>query len=277
MTDYSPEDFLRLADAAYQDSAVAIDGLTAVKDLTIADLSDLGYNPKTGYVYNQDTGFRAVLYSNGKTGSQQTFVISYRGTVLNGSLSDARSTLIADQQLATGQIPTQFTKGLDLFNVIKKAFPQASILLAGHSLGGAIAEYVSSVTKKTGLTFGAPGVDVSSPRTTSTFLIDDIDKADPVGTYTGADVFDLKHVGKVTDLGTESVAELLFGKGPLGSLIELGADITHHLLDNYYRLLKIEMVTNPPKHSLFDGVSSILPALLMFDSAITRTIGVPGT
>ena len=110
MTDYSPTDFLRLADAAYK-NAVAIDGLKPVKNLNVDangnPLSIDFYNPATGYVYDSDTAFQAVLYSNGKKGTQQTFVISYRGTVLppGGTLHDAFLTLKEKKNWGQSGIP----------------------------------------------------------------------------------------------------------------------------------------------------------------------------
>lgn len=101
-------------------------------------------------------------------------------------IPDAFTTLGTDLSLATGHIPKEFQEGLDLFARVQKEYPNTKIVIAGHSLGGAIAEFISSLNPDfTGETFAAPGIAVPPTAQEITKLADVIDVADPVGTYVG--------------------------------------------------------------------------------------------
>jgi hypothetical protein len=101
------------------------------------------------------TGFRAHVYHNESTGE---VVIAYAGT----HLAD-RGDLVAINDIASGRLPWQFRNAFELYDYvrlyIKNNGVRAKISFTGHSLGGALAQYMAIRAKGCSAeTFGAPGV-----------------------------------------------------------------------------------------------------------------------
>src|SRR2546428_5303794 len=121
----------------------------------IADPKRLGWElvntPKKA-----ESGVEAAAYRNKLTGE---IVVSYRGTDdLRGDVVGGYPAVIA------GEMPTaQFQQAVEFLNEVWKSYPDASVVLTGHSLGGILAQAVSVVVRSlTGLalpttTFAAPG------------------------------------------------------------------------------------------------------------------------
>jgi Ca2+-binding RTX toxin-like protein len=280
MTDFSPADYLEFSAAAYSDTPSPVAGLspaTFLKDAN-GDAFDFGgaYDSKTGVVYIGSTGLRAVIYSNGKTGEDQEIVIAFRGTVGG---KDLFNSLTADAELATGITPDQFTQGEDLLQAIVQALPEAKTFVTGHSLGGAIGEFVSAQDEAfQGTTFGAPGISIPARATRSTVLIDTIDQADPVGTYTGPvpGIFD--HVGTEDPIGSKSVERILFDDTLLSKLIGLATNIGHHLIKSYATLLNVpSLQDNANPHSLVDDPADPLIAVASFDNGLANATAEDGS
>ncbi len=95
------------------------------------------------------TGFYAQAYENP---TSQEIVIAFRGT--NGE----RGNLLAVAAVFFGRKSRQFNEALYFYTYLKRAVPAANISLAGHSLGGAEAQYVSALTGVYAETFAAPGI-----------------------------------------------------------------------------------------------------------------------
>jgi hypothetical protein len=284
MSDLTTDDkgeFLQFSNAAYSTTASPIDGLMPGKFLTDANgkaiplnIGNIQYDPLTGFFYDSDTGFRAVIYANN---DRSTIVIAYRGTVGG---SDLAHSLEADAELAVGKTPEQFTEGDALFNVIKTAFPKAGIFLTGHSLGGAIAEFVSSRNRlHSGDTFAAPGITIPGGATRQTALLDVVDQADPVGTFTGVIPGSQEHVGTVDPIGQKSLARILFGDSVLGKLIGMAVDVFHHKIKSYAKLLDVKSLEDSSSsHSLIDDPASPLVTMATFDNAVAnQNLSVRGT
>ncbi|MCX7192029.1 MAG: DUF2974 domain-containing protein [Proteobacteria bacterium] len=81
-------------------------------------------------------GFYAATFQNTETGE---VVIAYRGT-------DGPFDAIAGVQLVAGQPPQQFLDAKAYFNDIKALYPNSSVSVTGHSLGGAMASYVAATS-----------------------------------------------------------------------------------------------------------------------------------
>jgi hypothetical protein len=107
------------------------------------------------YLDNPRTGFRAHVYHNETT---KEVVIAFGGTHMTdvGDLS-------ADVEIYNGQLPRQFYDARDLYREVLlflgKSHKQAQISFTGHSLGGALAQYMAIEAQGCpAATFGAPGI-----------------------------------------------------------------------------------------------------------------------
>jgi hypothetical protein len=101
------------------------------------------------------TGFRAHVYHNEVT---QEVVIAYSGTHIadQGDLS-------AGWAILNGRLPQQFNNAFAVYKRVTEYMTQESIAarisLTGHSLGGALAQYMAIRAKGCHAeTFGAPGI-----------------------------------------------------------------------------------------------------------------------
>jgi hypothetical protein len=104
---------------------------------------------------NPVTGFQAHVYHNEMT---KEVVIAFSGTRMTdvGDLS-------ADKAIFCGKLPQQFYDARALYrlveNVLRRERKQARISFTGHSLGGALAQYMAIEAKgRPAVTFGAPGI-----------------------------------------------------------------------------------------------------------------------
>ena len=103
-------------------------------------------------------GFSASVYEkrtvNAAGETVTEIVIAYRGT-------DGPFDAVADIQLvAGGQPPQQFLDAKAYYNDIKSLYPNSSISVTGHSLGGAMASFVAAdpLVTTTATAFNAPGI-----------------------------------------------------------------------------------------------------------------------
>jgi hypothetical protein len=101
------------------------------------------------------TGFRAHVYHNDTT---KEVVIAYAGT----HLAD-RGDLEAIRAIIAGRRPKQFNNALAVYRAISELLERkrirTQIFFTGHSLGGALAQYMAIAVKGCPTeTFGAPGI-----------------------------------------------------------------------------------------------------------------------
>jgi hypothetical protein len=127
--------YANLSNAAYGNGAVPI-GWTLLKT-----------SPPS------DTGFAAMAVRNDATGE---IVIAYRGTDGLKDLTDS------DLQLALQKVPDQYAAADAFYTDIKNEYG-SNITLAGHSLGGALAQLVAAITGSPAYTYNAPGVEAIYP------------------------------------------------------------------------------------------------------------------
>jgi len=107
------------------------------------------------YLDNPVTGFRAHVYHNKVT---KEVVIAFAGTDLT-DMGD----LAAIGSIIAGQPPPQFDNAYALFKAVMTTMEtrgiQAQISFTGHSLGGALAQYMAIAAQgRPAETFGAPGI-----------------------------------------------------------------------------------------------------------------------
>ena len=98
-------------------------------------------------------GFQAVAYKNTST---KEIIIAYRGT---DSLLDA---IYSDAQIAFNLTPQQVNPAIQFYDDIYNNFKEEgyTISITGHSLGGALAQYVAAQKQVSAVTFNAPGVSM---------------------------------------------------------------------------------------------------------------------
>jgi len=107
------------------------------------------------YLDDPITGFQAHVFHNETT---EEVVLAFGGTRLTdvGDLS-------ADIMIGNNQLPHQFYNAKRLYDEVDRIFgkirKQAKFSFAGHSLGGALAQYMAIDEKGCpAVTFGAPGI-----------------------------------------------------------------------------------------------------------------------
>ena len=103
----------------------------------------------------ESTGFRAHVYHNE---AMKEVVIAFGGTHMMD-----RGDWSADWSIANGQLPWQFNDARTVYRNVLKFIEQegiqAQISFTGHSLGGALAQYMAIFAKGcSAVTIGAPGV-----------------------------------------------------------------------------------------------------------------------
>ena len=134
--------------------------ISTVSDSVLAQMSKDAYNNsneptpeditnnysmeyKTGY-----NGFRYAIYENIQNPNE--IIIAYAGT-------DSPGDWISNAQMAINQLPGQYTQALNTYNAIKNENPNANITIAGHSLGGSLAQLVGATTGANTVTFNSYG------------------------------------------------------------------------------------------------------------------------
>lgn len=246
MSKPSTSDFLAAANAAYSGDPAATSGLSVLT----------GRNGAPVEVTRPKDGFHGVAL---ETGSGQV-IIAFEGTAL-GSLSTrptfVEAQLVGDEAIAKGQDPAAYADALRFANramavAEAQGIDSSNIFVAGHSSGGAEAEYVAVKTGLGGETFGAPGIPAADINTgLPSHLTNFVDYGDPVGNYSanpnrvgnllmGDDIVRYgrpTYVGQASDSASLAAAGRLYGSSDLGtaaaaSLVIQGV-VNHHLIGDY--------------------------------------------
>jgi len=124
-----------------------------------ADLSQFAYGDKPGDPkrlngWNQfdsqsaDNGFHAKAFE--KDGK---IIIAFRG-------SDDGRDLVVDHKMLSGHLPDQFDNATEFVQRVRRAHPDAEIIVTGHSLGGSLTELTASrFADIRGISFDAVGTE----------------------------------------------------------------------------------------------------------------------
>lgn len=106
-----------------------------------------GYIRKCNPVENKSNGFYAEVWQKGND-----IVIVYRGTEIT-----SKQDINNDLSMAHSILPKQAIDALALHDKIKRENPNCRISLAGHSLGGSLAQIVGALRGTFAVTFNAYG------------------------------------------------------------------------------------------------------------------------
>jgi Txe/YoeB family toxin of Txe-Axe toxin-antitoxin module len=134
-----------LAQSGYSENHLGKDG----KQEKDNKLSTYGWKEYESVEY--DSGFHARVYKNDEEGK---IVVSFGGTE-----TDDMKDLLTDGRLALGYSDDQFEEALKFVNDMMLEHPEKEIVITGHSLGGALAQYVAIHKGIPAITFNAPGID----------------------------------------------------------------------------------------------------------------------
>ena len=118
------------------------------------------YEPETGFI--EDTGgvgFGARI-SRQKDGD--AIVVAFRGSNAPGEDEHWMQDWVVDAHQGGGGTPRQYVYGAEMLSALRKAFPDAELIVAGHSLGGGITAYSTINLAKPGrlacATYNAAGI-----------------------------------------------------------------------------------------------------------------------
>ena len=122
-------------------------------------------------------GFAAVAYGRYDVNRNlQEIVIAYRGT------DNVADWTPSNLQILLTFTPFQKNKAIEFYNKVVEEYQGIDITITGHSLGGALAQYVASLKQEPAVTFNAPGIDIPSGGTSEN-IINYVNMNDPVGSY----------------------------------------------------------------------------------------------
>jgi hypothetical protein len=124
-------DFLEFSELAYDYAG----GPATLGDGTATVPVPTGWSVLSYPQYVNANGLTAYAFINNTTNQ---IVISFRG-----SESD-HDWIISDGAIASGNRPAQFTTAEQFYNDLTTAYPAYTILVTGHSLGGAEAEDIAA-------------------------------------------------------------------------------------------------------------------------------------
>jgi hypothetical protein len=204
-------------------NVVAQDAHVGFADDTHTVLTALGDWARQYIDFSKQTGFVGAIFAKSKT----DVVVSFRGSV-----SKQKDWAGADVKMFLRKLPeNHFLGGSELYTTARGLYPSATIVVVGHSLGGAIAQLVARYHGCPGVSFNAPGMATHAEKLPvqlpvpggggGAAVVNFREARDPVSAAIGG------HIGVVYDLNLpqvkQNLAQKLVAKGmshKMGPLVE---------------------------------------------------------
>ena len=104
-------------------------------------------------------GFYSEVYKN-----ENNIIIVFKGTDVKKGIKEGVKDMLSNTQMGAKYLPNQIKNARQIYDIYTRDFPDANIILTGHSLGGSIAQALGAETGAETVTFSAYGIaDIHSP------------------------------------------------------------------------------------------------------------------
>ena len=116
-------------------------------------------NWKYSKSWYDSNGFYSEVYKN-----ENNIIIVFKGTDVKKGIKEGVKDMLSNTQMGAKYLPNQIKNARQIYDIYTRDFPDANIILTGHSLGGSIAQALGAETGAETVTFSAYGIaDIHSP------------------------------------------------------------------------------------------------------------------
>ena len=116
-------------------------------------------NWKYSKSWYDSNGFYSEVYKN-----ENNIIIVFKGTDVKKGIKEGVKDMLSNAQMGAKYLPNQIKNARQIYDIYTRDFPDANIILTGHSLGGSIAQALGAETGAETVTFSAYGIaDIHSP------------------------------------------------------------------------------------------------------------------
>ena len=152
------------ASAAYRAHPALPDGYKPLSAEAFAKLrlplNRYRYEPDTGFLEDSEgVGFGARL---SHSENNHKVIVAFRGSNAPGEDEHWMQDWVVDAKQGGGGMPKQYLYGAELLSEVRRTFPDAHLVVTGHSLGGGIAAYstihIADPSRLTCVTYNAAGI-----------------------------------------------------------------------------------------------------------------------